>query len=418
MGRQRRRRASTAGRNATPHAGATQYDAAEQRVLLRVNAGAGANEDQRIYVGSGYERQETSETGVPVIRHIYKVQAGGKQVAQVERQEQFGAVVTTGTRYIHSDHLGSSQVVTDESARLVHVQRFDAFGAPASPAAQSSDALAKNIRAGFTGHESDVETGLVNMRGRIYDARIGRFLQADPPFMQTPFWSQGLNRYSYVFNNPLSFVDPSGFASEGDTGTDAEPEDEDLGFEIEDPPPQDPVGDPGGQADDEVDDPGMESGEGAQGGDSDEDDGDDSDVGGGHLGGNEEFEDSDDDNPFGEFEITGTLSPAQRLFARLEAAETFGEYLDAFGEALDDVGEDAFTGTAQAIGCGLLGGSSTCEQNPDAGDQVVGMAVGILSIFGIKGAKPGGGVYRTPAAPPPKGMSLWLWDVPLAVDLS
>src|SRR5688572_22770709 len=52
------------------------------------------------------------------------------------------------------------------------------------------------------------------MRGRLYDSRIGRFLQADPPFMESPLWSQGLNPYSYVFNNPLTLADPSGFVTD------------------------------------------------------------------------------------------------------------------------------------------------------------------------------------------------------------
>src|SRR3970282_1129730 len=68
---------------------------------------------------------------------------------------------------------------------------------------------------GFTGPEPDAETGLVNMRGRIYDPRLGRFMQADP-IMQAPFWSQGLNRYSYVFNNPLAYTDPSGCQAASD----------------------------------------------------------------------------------------------------------------------------------------------------------------------------------------------------------
>ena len=48
------------------------------------------------------------------------------------------------------------------------------------------------------------------MGGRIYDAHIGRFLQADP-FVQAPSNSQNHNRYSYVLNNPLSYTDPSGY---------------------------------------------------------------------------------------------------------------------------------------------------------------------------------------------------------------
>jgi hypothetical protein len=38
-------------------------------------------------------------------------------------------------------------------------------------------------------------------------------MSADP-FVQDPFSSQSLNRFSYVFNNPLTFTDPSGFEAE------------------------------------------------------------------------------------------------------------------------------------------------------------------------------------------------------------
>jgi len=63
---------------------------------------------------------------------------------------------------------------------------------------------------GFTDHEMLDEVGVVHMNGRIYDAKIGRFLQADP-FVQDPLDSQSLNRYSYGMNNPLNVTDPSGF---------------------------------------------------------------------------------------------------------------------------------------------------------------------------------------------------------------
>jgi hypothetical protein len=47
------------------------------------------------------------------------------------------------------------------------------------------------------------------MNGRIYDPVIGRFIQPDN-FIQSPEFLQNFNRYSYVFNNPLKFTDPSG----------------------------------------------------------------------------------------------------------------------------------------------------------------------------------------------------------------
>ena len=62
---------------------------------------------------------------------------------------------------------------------------------------------------GFTGHEHVDEMGIIHMNGRIYDALLGRFLQADP-FVED---STTLNRYTYVHNNPLSITDPSGFFS-------------------------------------------------------------------------------------------------------------------------------------------------------------------------------------------------------------
>lgn len=48
------------------------------------------------------------------------------------------------------------------------------------------------------------------MGGRVYAPVIGRFMSPDP-FIADAFDSQSLNRYSYVRNNPLSRVDPSGF---------------------------------------------------------------------------------------------------------------------------------------------------------------------------------------------------------------
>ena len=54
------------------------------------------------------------------------------------------------------------------------------------------------------------EVGIIHMNGRIYDAKLGRFLQADP-IIQAPYNTQSLNRYSYTLNNPLNAVDPSGF---------------------------------------------------------------------------------------------------------------------------------------------------------------------------------------------------------------
>ncbi|MGD8177452.1 RHS repeat-associated core domain-containing protein, partial [Marinimicrobium sp. ARAG 43.8] len=46
----------------------------------------------------------------------------------------------------------------------------------------------------------------------MYGFTLGRFLSADL-YVQSPYNSQSLNRYSYTFNNPLSYTDPTGYRS-------------------------------------------------------------------------------------------------------------------------------------------------------------------------------------------------------------
>jgi RHS repeat-associated protein len=64
---------------------------------------------------------------------------------------------------------------------------------------------------GFTGQREVASTGLLHFPARAYDPSLGRFLQPDP-FVQDPADPQTLNRYSYVRNNPVNFVDPTGYS--------------------------------------------------------------------------------------------------------------------------------------------------------------------------------------------------------------
>jgi len=63
---------------------------------------------------------------------------------------------------------------------------------------------------GYTGHEMLDGLDVVHMNGRVFDNRIGRFLQVDP-FVQEPGNAQNHNRHTYLWNNPLNATDPSGF---------------------------------------------------------------------------------------------------------------------------------------------------------------------------------------------------------------
>ncbi len=133
----------------------------------------------------------------------------------------------------HYDHLGSidcitsfvppgPSVATDSGGRPGRFsedawgQRRNPFtwsGAPQPTGGNASDDGGSDSLTprGFTGHEMLDDLGLVHMNGRIYDPLLGRFLSADLQ-VQDPKDMQSYNRYSYCRNNPLSKVDPSGFA--------------------------------------------------------------------------------------------------------------------------------------------------------------------------------------------------------------
>jgi RHS repeat-associated protein len=51
---------------------------------------------------------------------------------------------------------------------------------------------------------------LIHMNGRVQDPVLGRFISADP-YITEPLQTQNYNRYSYVYNRPLSYADPTGF---------------------------------------------------------------------------------------------------------------------------------------------------------------------------------------------------------------
>ncbi|GAA6166523.1 RHS repeat-associated core domain-containing protein [Sessilibacter corallicola] len=123
-------------------------------------------------------------------------------------------------RNILTDHLGSTDVITDVNGQIVQEQSFDAWGARRATSdgvrlddialVSLADVNNEFTTKGFTGHEAVDQVGVIHMNGRIYDARLGRFLQADPQIDGVTH-TQGFNRYAYGKNNPLNGTDPSGY---------------------------------------------------------------------------------------------------------------------------------------------------------------------------------------------------------------
>lgn len=101
--------------------------------------------------------------------------------------------------YIHADHLGAPQNMTDDRQQIVWDRLSKPFGETFTIAGSAS----LNLR--FPGQYHDAETGLDYNLFRSYDPALGRYTQSDPIGLMG-----GVNTYAYVGANPMSRIDPEG----------------------------------------------------------------------------------------------------------------------------------------------------------------------------------------------------------------
>jgi RHS repeat-associated protein len=139
---------------------------------------------------------------------IFVYDAGGKLVAEYSTQ----LAQTPKVNYTTNDHLGSPRITTDGNGAVISRTDYQPYGEEIYSAQRTSDlgyTVQDSVKQGFTGYFKDDETGLDYAQARMYKNSLGRFTGADPaPFsIKNP---QELNRFIYVANNPLKFVDPTG----------------------------------------------------------------------------------------------------------------------------------------------------------------------------------------------------------------
>lgn len=176
------------------------YDAHRARVRKQSSDG-----EVTTSVAGLYERRGS---GPGAYQHVFRVDGGTGTVAELMYNESDVAAGVT-KRYIIADRLGSVSLVTDTAGTALERLFFDPFGKRID-AGGAPVANATITQHGFTDHVHDDELGLINMQGRIFDPAIRRFLTPDP-LVSNPLLGQAYNRYSYVLNDPVNLVDPTGF---------------------------------------------------------------------------------------------------------------------------------------------------------------------------------------------------------------
>jgi RHS repeat-associated protein len=109
--------------------------------------------------------------------------------------------------YLLQDHLNSTAHIVNSAGTIQTTIYYFPFGGLRG--GSHSSLTTKR----FTGqyHESSIPggEGLYYYSARWCDGRLGRFVSADP-LVPEPRNPQDWNRYSYVRNNPLKYIDPSG----------------------------------------------------------------------------------------------------------------------------------------------------------------------------------------------------------------
>lgn len=183
------------------------YDDLGTRILKKGNNG------EIIYVSNNLSERNGDVTS----KHIF---AGNTRVATKIISDKCGENIY----YYHSDHLGSSSVVTTNDGSINEKLQYMPYGE--TWIHEKGTENTESMPYKFTSKEQDQETGLYYFGARYYEPRLSRWISSDPAVdMYIPtsveesyelpgyggvFNPVNVNLYHYAGNNPINIIDPDG----------------------------------------------------------------------------------------------------------------------------------------------------------------------------------------------------------------
>ncbi|WP_168735606.1 RHS repeat-associated core domain-containing protein [Cohnella fermenti] len=164
------------------------------------------------YAPDGLRYKKTTGTDVKQ----YRYNANGEVISEVNSSNAATANYVRGDRllvkkdvaankdyyYLYNGHGDVVQIV-DTNGTVINSYDYDEWG----NVVQQTEQIANVFK--YAGEVFDSETGFYYLRARYYDPTIGRFINEDTYEGQitNPL---SLNLYTYVLNNPLTSIDPTG----------------------------------------------------------------------------------------------------------------------------------------------------------------------------------------------------------------
>ena len=177
------------------------YDATGQRVKKLVRK-QGGQFDVTVYVDGIFEYQRTVKAGTVAENNTIHVMDDKGRTALVRVGNPFPDDASPAVKYQLGDHLGSSNVVVDDSGAVVNREEYAPYG-------ETSFGTFARKRYRFTGKERDEESGFYYHGARYYSPWFAAWPSCDPAGM-----TDGASLYTYARSNPIRFADPSGGQSD------------------------------------------------------------------------------------------------------------------------------------------------------------------------------------------------------------
>jgi RHS repeat-associated protein len=166
-----------------------------------------------IYPFKWYSIASSTASGAKYATTTEYVFNGDTLLSTVDQQIAGGAATGTAqTRYIHPDHLGSTNVVTDASGTLVQTLDYYPYGGTRISSGQNAESRR------YIGQFAD-QNNLDYLNARYYAPAQGQFISQDPVFWEIGLTQDGrnallnpqvLNSYGYSADNPITSKDPTG----------------------------------------------------------------------------------------------------------------------------------------------------------------------------------------------------------------
>ena len=152
---------------------------------------SGSTTRRFLYDGLRLISEHDGTSLVPLRRYVH-----GPGTDEPAAYFEGGGLGLSERTYPHQDERGSIVAIANADGTLAAANRYDEYGA--------ADGTPSG-RFGYTGQVRLPALGLYYYRARMYDPRLGRFLQPDPIG-----YGDGMNMYAYVGGDPVNRRDPSG----------------------------------------------------------------------------------------------------------------------------------------------------------------------------------------------------------------